>query len=154
MGGDRFYGFMALLEVIDMYDTLDGKGNLIYINQLFDIVYRTGDRYLADSHFIGDNKFIVIWKLDAADSFSRKEASRNQSEAASLSVTTILKTIRKIDLLRKQSGFKHKDYAGYMRATLHAGSIVESLTGTYLKLDITHMSPEISFIHNLHDKIE
>lgn len=145
---------MALLEVGDMFDSLEGKGNLTYINKLFDIVYRTADRYLADSHYIADNKFIIIWKLDSADSFSKKEASRNQSEAASLSVTTILKIIRKIDTLRKMSGFKIRDYSDYVRVTLHAGSIIESLTGTYLKLDITHMSPEISFLHKLHDKVD
>ena len=34
--------------------------------------------------------------------------------------------------------------------TLHAGSIIQSVTGSWHKVDTTHVSPEISFIHNLH----
>lgn len=36
------------------------------------------------------------------------------------------------------------------RVTLHAGSIIQSVTGSWHKVDTTHMSPEISFMHNLH----
>jgi hypothetical protein len=58
--GDKFYGCMALLEVTDLVNYSEKDLSLVYVNQIFGIIYRTADRYLADSHFICNNKFIIV----------------------------------------------------------------------------------------------
>ena len=112
------------------------------------MLFRTADRYLADSFYIQENKFFIIWRLDEVGNFTKHEASRNQTESASLSVTTILKIIRKIhDILKKTEDLSQ---VRRTRATLHTGSVIQSITGSWIKLDTTHLSPDISFLHNLH----
>jgi hypothetical protein len=128
---------MALIQMSDFFDVIDHKKekSLNFVQEIVDIIYRTSDRYNATAEMVRDGKFIILWKLkdaNAKDNFDSKKINRNSSEAASVSVTTILKILTKLWRLRREHKIDH--YANLMKKSgksyLSVSTVqISSLTG-------------------------
>lgn len=173
--GRKMQAYMAIIQLKDFFDVIDYKKekSFYYVQELADLMYRTSDRYHATAEIIRDGKFIILWKLDnpeAKDNFNAKKINRNSSEIASVSVTTILKILSKLWKLRREHKIepntnsiyvssklnlifqrKKKDFYEFIQIALHAGKFYESITGSYLKGDISYMGLDITHTHSLHN---
>ena len=109
-----YCAYICVFEIFDLFpeidqndDKMDCREAVKYINGVFDIVYRTTDRFLGTSSYItGRSKFLLIWKLKSKDrhiNFHKNHFCKNSAQRATLAVTSILKTMAKIDHFQKKS---------------------------------------------------
>lgn len=155
----KISAYFALFEIKDLGSVIESQKNspylLNFVTDIFDIVYRTSDRFFAGANYIGDNKFFIIWKLkknNRVNNFQSKKVNRNSSEMASLSVTALLKLFIKLDKLRfKTLKTEKEEFNDYITTVLHAGTLNEILIGSKLKLDVAFSGEDISKTHLLHD---
>lgn len=108
MPGSTYKAFVAKLSIVSVYDqmrSVDDQSVRMFVQELYDTVYQTTDRFLGCCSPVRDESFFLIWRLYLDDKErSLKSGARESSEAACLMVTAVLKICAKIALISLDYG--------------------------------------------------
>lgn len=150
--------YFAIFDLIDIFNYIDEEYSMIYMNEVADMVYRISDRYGAHALLVENSQFFITWKLNdpnADDNFYTKIVNRNSKETASVSFTTIVKILSKLNQMKKNYGVLEKaDFEDFVHVSLHCGNFYESMVGSHLKADICFMGLDICNSHKIHQNLK
>ena len=152
--GDKYCAYFALIEIQDLMVDIDlhNVDSILWIQKVYDIVYSISDQYNAGAKNLKEGKFFLVWKLKSSNKqFTFQEVSRESSETASVSVTTVLKILFGFAFNAKLLGVEGNP-CQRIRATIHCGLLYEFITGSIKhKLDIHYFGLDLNHLHIYHE---
>lgn len=160
---DAIFGFCDIRNFTDATEVLQ-QDVMVFVNTIADIVHTIADRNLgAANKNIGD-AFLIVWKIPDGleyhaqdspfDDADRIEHNRRVfSNLADMALFAILKMYAEINRshtlvkyvnnegLRKRIGNNYKVRLGF---GLHYGWAIEGAIGSYHKVDVSYLSPNVN----------
>lgn len=149
--------YFAIFDLTDTLEHIDDLNSMAYVNDVADMIYRISDRYKAHALMVESNQYFITWKLDnfnANDNFNAKNINRNSKETASVSFTTLMKILSKLNQIKREYGYLgQKDFDHYVHISLHCGHFYEAVVGSDLKADISYIGLDICNAHKIHENL-
>ena len=158
---EAIFGFCDIRNFTDVTEVLQEEV-MVFVNTIAEIVHTTTDKYLgAANKNIGD-AFLLVWKPPEAVTKYMKLTKTNQTNLmtclADLSLIAFLKIFcevnRTFKLLKYVNNRQIKDRVGEdykvrMGFGLHYGWAIEGAIGSYFKVDVSYLSPNVNMAARL-----
>jgi class 3 adenylate cyclase len=159
------FGFATIDNFVATTEVLQEEV-MSYVNKIAEIVHSMVDRYGGATNKNIGEAFLMVWnfhdskemeRLAEQERFFNHQVSRENQIVADMSLISILKIISKINSYEhiqeynnhKDLSLKVPDFRVRMGFGLHHGWAIQGAIGSFFKIDVSYLSPNVNLASRL-----